>query len=396
MPKTIYLDNHSTASPSLTVLDAMEPYLRDKWGVLSAPHLKGQELTVAVREAYSTIYCALGMKEEDCFVLTSSGTEAVNHVMQSVFYDITRQSGKNHFLSSVIDEAPAIMAMGRLESQGASVGMISVDGQGVVSAAAVADELSPRTVLVSLSWADGLTGVVHPVQEIIELCHSRGIAVHIDATHVIGKLYVDLTELGADFITFDAEQIHGPRACGGLVIRGSKRLSPFLVGGSEQGGMRAGALPVAGLVGLALALEEARSHLDYVSLELARLRAGFEQGLCERLVSVQAVFSQSERLPNCSAYLFPGVCNDALLYSLAQQGLCASFGGGKFQRIALVLEAAGIDPELACTALSFALSRQTTEEELQQAVELIAHEYQRLRAMSEQIIPQGKIEVTSC
>lgn len=382
MPKTIYLDNHSTAQPSEGVLEAMRPFLTEKWGIPSAPHIKGQELSLDLKHAYTSIYEALSLDDKDCFILTSSGTEAVNHVIQGVFHEISRHTGKNHFLCASTDEASAILAIGQLEKQGVATGTVPADREGYVTAAAVADEISPRTALISLSWVNALTGVINPVEEIIELCHGRGILVHLDVTHALGKLYVDLSELGADFITFNGEQVHGPRSTGGLVIRGGKLSSPYIVGSSDQAGMRGGALDVGTLVGLACALKEATEQADHVSMELARLRDKFESGLQKKVPEIQLCFEQSERLPNCSAFLFPGVSNDALLYSLSQQGLCACFGGGNFQRIALILEASHIEPELAQTALSFALSRFSSEQEIDDAIELIAFEYERLSKMS--------------
>lgn len=387
MMEHIYLDNHSTTQPSKEVLEAMQPFLTERWGMPSQPHTKGHELHADIKRSYESIYSSLELQDADRFVLTSSGTEAINHVIFSVFHDVTRETGKNHFLTTNIDEAPSVVAMGRLEQLGCTTNMVGAAADGSISVEAVADEITPRTVLLSLAWANGLTGVVNPIADIVELCHSRGILVHVDATHVIGKLFVDLDDMGADFVSFSSKQLHGPRGVGGLIIRGENRLSPFIFGGTEQAGLRAGSLNVPGLVGLAQALQDCQDKVDTMSLEVARLRDKLETGILERLPESQVFFTDSERLPNCSSVAFPGIANDALLFSLWQQNLCACFGGGKFQRIALILGASGIDPVMANTALSFALSRYTTEDEIDRAISIIAKEATRLRKMSERIVP---------
>lgn len=396
MADSIYLDNHSTTAPSPSVIEAMQPFLAEHWGLPTQPHGKGQELQVYIQRAYDTIYASLGLDDNDRFILTSSGTEAINHVIFSVFHDVTRETGKSHFLTTSIDEAPAVVAMGRLEQLGCATKLIPAAPDGSITVDALADEINPRTVLLSMSWANGLTGVVNPLADIVELCHSRGILVHVDATHAVGKLFLDFQDIGVDFISFSGKQLHGPRGVGGLIARGQAPLSPFIFGGQDQAGMRGGSLNIPGLVGLAQALADCQDHTDHMSLEVARLRDKLENGICEQSLESEILFADSERLPNCTALTFPGIANDALLFSIAQRKLQACFGGGKFQRIGLVLEASGIDPVIANTALSFALSRFSTEEEIDQAISIIAEETTRLRKMSLGIVPKPQQSTPTC
>ena len=386
MSQTVYLDNHSTAQSSEAVNTAILSYHREKWGIPTLPHGKGQELIPDLKRFYDSVYRNLNARDQDRFVLTSGATEAINHIVFSVYNDVTRGTGKNHFLTANTSEAPAIMAMGQLEKWGCAAKMVPTNAEGQVTAQAVADELSPRTALVSVSWANGLSGVVNPIHEIAELCQSRGVFLHVDATHAIGKLYIDFEDSGADFMTFSATQIHGPRGVGALLTRNESPLSPLLYGGTDQGGMRAGSLNVPGLAGLATALEESVEHADHLSLEIARLRDRLESELEAANPEIRVLFRDSERLPNTAVFLFPGVANDALLFSLAQHKVCASFGGGNFQRIALILEASGIESGLANTALSFALSRYNNDNDIDHAVEVITAQYQRLRSMSGKLL----------
>jgi cysteine desulfurase len=386
MTALIYLDNSTTARPSEKVISQMLPYLTTHWGTPSVPHQKGQELYPALTNYYKTLYQFLGAHEEDRVILTSSGTEAVNHVIHSVYQDYTLPTGKNQFLAAQTDEAAAILTIGHLETIGCVGKMIPVNAQGFVTAQALADLISPRTVLVSLSWANGLTGVIQPLNEIAALCKQRDIRLHVDATHVLGKLVFDLEETGIDYLTFNGDQFHGPRGTGGLYIRRGIKASPFIIGGSDQAGLRAGALNMAGLAGLACAAQEALDSRDLLSTEIARLRDQLERGIIRKLPYVQVCFKDQERLPHCTTLLFPGISNEALLFSLNRRGLCASMGGGNFQQLSLLLTASGLSETVAHSALAFTLSRYTTEEEIERAIPLIVDCVQSLSALSSTLI----------
>lgn len=371
--------------PSEQTISRMLPFFKDYWGTPTAPHQKGQELFPFMADFYKKIYALLGANEQDQFVLTSSGSEAVNQVIYSAYRNVTIPTGKNQFLTSEIDEASAIMAISHLEKTGCVGKSIKVDASGMVTAAGVADALSPRTALVSLSWANGLTGVIQPVSEIAALCRQRGIQLHLDATHVLGKLLFDLDEIKPDYITFNGEQLHGPKGTGGLYIRQGVRASPLIAGGSEQAGLRAGNLNLPALAGLACAAQEAADSLDLLCTETARLRSKLETGIQRGFAKAQICFQDQERLPHCTTVLFPGIANEALLFLLNRKKLCASIGGGNFQQLALMLAAAGIPENLAHSAVSFSLSRYTTDEEIDRAIEIVVESAKALNQISEKI-----------
>jgi len=389
MASLIYLDNSTAAKPSEKAISVMMPYLTTYWGIPSTPHQKGQELYPALAEFYQILYSFIGAKEEDQLILTSSGTEAVNHVISSAYRDITLATGKNHFLTSKTDEASSMMAISRLEPFGCSGKMIDVNAEGIVTPEAVADSLSPRTALVSLSWANGLTGVVQPVAEIARLCRQRGVRLHLDATHVLGKLLIDLEEASPDFVTFNGDQLHAPKGTGVLYVRQGVPCSPFLFGSADQGGMRAGGLNMAGLAALACAAREALDSRDLICTETARLRDQLERGIMKGFPHAKVCFKEQERLPHCTAMLFPGIANEALLFALNRKGICASIGGGNFQQLALMLAASGVEETVAHSAVAFSLSRYTTEAEIDRAVAAIAESAHQLAGLSSHLL-QGK------
>lgn len=390
MVQGIYLDNNTTTRPSEQAIAKMLPFMTERWGVPSAPHQMGQQLYPAIEEALKGIYALIGAKENDEVIFTSSSAEGINQVVLSTYFDVTVHTGKNQFITSLIDEAPAIMAIGRLEHLSCVGKMVQADQHGRITAQAIIEAMTPRTALVSIAWANGLTGVINPIQEIAEVCKERGVHLHLDASHVLGKIFADWEEVPAQFLTFNGDSFHAPSGTGGLFIRSDIKCSPLILGGVEQGGYRAGAYSVGGLAALGQAAREAIDARDYMCTEVARLRGKFEKGIVAAIPDAVVFFQDQERLPNCTAIGFPGVANEALLYSLNRKGIYASIGGGSYQQLGLILAASGIDTVLAHTAVSFSLSRETTEDEIDRAVIGIAESVTDLRKISQKIVKGGE------
>ncbi len=386
MSAHIYLDNSTITRPSSKVVSEMLPFLQERWEASGAPHKLGHEALPDIERALKKIYRLLGAGEEDVMVVTSSGTEAVNHVVQSVYRDVTLPTGKNHFLTSNIDEAPAIMAMSHLEPLGCVCRMVEAGPSGQITAEAVGDALTPRSALLSLSWANGLTGVIHPVEEIAALCRERGILFHLDASHVLGKLYFELDKVGADFITFEGSLLHAPKGTGALWAREGTKVTPLLFGSHEQGGQRAGPWSVAGLAALGQAADQLLEARDLLCMEGARLKSRLEEGIVKVYPDAKVLFSNQERLPHVTAVAFPGIAAEALLLALSEEGLYASIGGGSHQQLSLILEACGCDPLLCHSAISFSLSRETTDHEIDSALKVIEEAAGRLRKTSAQMV----------
>lgn len=370
--KGIYLDNSTTARPSPRAVSAMLPYFSDYWGTPSAPHQGGSILNAAIENSYRAIYRFLGAAENDTLIITSSGAEAVNQVFHSAFHPHHKKEKKSQFIVCSTDEAPALMSVVRLEEYGAVGEMLEPNSQGIVRPEEVAAAINSDTVLVSLSWGNGLTGVLHPIAEIAALCKQRGVLFHLDATHVIGKMFFQFKEIDVDYLTFNGEQIHAPRGSGGLLVKQGAPVSPLIVGGIEQAALRAGHLPVASLVSLAEACKESEEHRDYLGTETARLRNKLEKGIHQRCPSARLMFQDQERLPHIAVIAFPGIVNETLLFLLNRKKVYACIGGGSFQQLAILLEACGVPSVKAHTCISFSLSRDTTDEDIDETIQIIA------------------------
>ena len=365
----IYLDNHTTAQPSKRVLEAMRPYLEERWGLMSQPHKFGQQLLRDGEEHLAAIYALLGAREPDNVIVTSSGTEAVNHAIMAAYFDLARDAGRNHFICAKTDEAAIIMGLERLQLLGCEVTLLDE-----VTPEALIEAMTPRTAMVSLCWANGLTGLIHPVAELSTICRERGVWFHLDATHILGKVAFDLDDIAPDLVSFNGDQMHAPKGTGGLFIRSGLRISPLLVGGMEQGGYRAGTLSPALLAGLGAAATEATEFLDEVQMEVAARRNQFEE-----LLNGHIFHKEDHRLPTTTAIGFKGVVADALLYKLNVKRLYTSFGGGNFQPLSSQL-----DHELRECAVSFTLSRETTN--IEEAAKRVNETVAELRALSEGLL----------
>ncbi|MCE5295305.1 MAG: aminotransferase class V-fold PLP-dependent enzyme [Chlamydiales bacterium] len=370
MSERIYLD-HATASPAAAnAVAASLPYFEEGFGLLSVPY-------VPVQEAKKTICELFGAGSDDQFVFTSSGAEACSIAIHSAYQNLTKLGGKNHFVARAIDEAPTVLSIANLEDEGCYLKLAPISKRGFVTPDGLIDALSPRTAVVSMSWACGLTGVIQPLEEIAAICKERSIWLHVDATHVVGKLNIAFNELPIDILTFSGHGLHAPVGTGGLFAKKHipLRLNVF-------------ANPL-NMPMLAALQESSRLSIDTQSLyctEVARLRDMFEETICQIYPEAQVLFKDEERVPNITTIAFGGISNELLAFILHRKGIFANMGGGAFQPIQKVIEATGADSQIANTALSFSIWRDTQEHELERASQLIGEAAKRLRRLSKAVI----------
>ncbi|MCH9634500.1 MAG: Cysteine desulfurase IscS [Chlamydiae bacterium] len=381
----IYLDHHSASKLDERVLAHMLPYFQEKWGSYSQPHEEGQKILPDILKAFGIIKDFISLTDSETLILTSSPVEATNHVYDHVYHKVVRETGRNHFITLESEQAALLMPLKKLESLGCYTTYLTVNNTGSTPVQGILDAITPRTAMITLSLANGITGVFQDLEGLKETCDQRGILLHLEVSYALGKVDVDFQNLKADFLTFSGEMLHGPRSSGILVAKDSAQLAPFIAGGLEQNGLRGGALDVACLAGLAKACELAKKHLSEMSLEVARLRNQFEKKLLEELDGVQVLFKNQSRLPNVSVVSFKNVHADYLLYTLNKRGIAACLGGGLFQKLSLLLESMEYTADISHTSLSFAFSRDHTHEDIQKVVGILIEEVKRLRLMSEHL-----------
>ena len=367
----IYLDHAMTTPLSSHLINQMQPYFKRHWQCLSAPYLTGKEPFATINQKIETMYRVLGARKTDRFVFTSCGAEAIAHVFYGLYLDAMQDSGKTHIITTPVEDASILVGIERLKKLGVRGREIPLNQEGVLTKEALEASLSPRTALLSLSWAHPLTGVIQPIEELGKVCREKGILFHVDVSDVLGKLYFRFEDLPVDFLTFDGDRFHAPKGSGGLLIRAPHDLGPLIPDGMQQQGKRGGTLNLPALIGLGIAFEELNEHFDYMTMEVARLRSQLEQGILSGVPGSKALFHQAPRLPHVTTIIFPGIFHELLAFHLAQQGVFVSFGGGRNQKLEHLLIKVGITQLEAQCALSFSLSRDTTEEEIIRAIGMI-------------------------
>lgn len=368
MESPIYLDHATTTRPSDYLIQQMQPFFKRHWYCPTAPYLKGKEPFTSINRSVRSIKRGIGARSEDIFVFTSCGAEAISQLYHGLAIDEVAESGRNHFVTTALEDASFLAGIKRLEPLGIQMKKAPLNERGVLTRENLETVLSPRTGLVSLSFASGLTGIVHPIAELGELCREKNIPFHVDVSDILGKRYFCFEDLSIDYLTFDGDRLYGPKGTGGLVIcNASKEISPLIPDGIHQEGLRGGTLNLPGLIGLGIAFEELEEHFNHVCMEIPLLRDQFEQSLLSAIPDAEVLFQKTERLSNVSAIAFPGVSNELLAFHLAQNEVFSSFGGGRHQKLSSLLLSIGIDPKLSNCALSFSLGRETTREEITRA-----------------------------
>ncbi len=353
----------------------------DTFASIASPYLLGIQSKKIVADSYEKVFSLLQLPESSRVVFTHGSAEAVSQVLFSVWNESARKSGKTHFIATALSEAPAVLAMSYYEPQGGKLHITKASSLGVVTSDDVIRMLSPRTVLLSISYVSGLTGVVQPLSEIKALCRDRGVFLHVDITHAVGKTYLDLKEMDADYVTLSFNQLQGPVASGLLIAKENVPLAPLVFGQNEEL-LRGGEVDIAKMTGSLYALEATLLDGILYATEVARLRSLFEESILSSVPNASVLFQDQERSPHITCMTFPGVKNEALLFLLQKKGLYATMGGGLFQTLSVALQACGIDHQASEEALSFALSKETTEDEVKKAALNISTAVTELRRLS--------------
>ncbi len=359
----IYLDSHTASRPFPSSIERMHALFKTAWGSLSAPHQIGQDALSVANTSLQIIYDFLGAGEKDIFTFTSSGSEAISQVFLSTYTDLVRENGKNHFMTTTLEGASIFHSLERLEKLGCVSKKLPVSSRGQLTKEILQEAIRPRSALLSLSWANSLTGVINPIHDLAEVCKEKEVKFHVDAGSVLGKLFFRFQDLGVDYLTFDGDILHAPKGTGGLLQKESSFLSRLVVGDPDC------SAPAIG--GLATSFTLLQEHFDHVCMETARLRDRLEQGILDGFPEATVFFANVERLPNTAVIAFPGIFNEALLYALHRKGVYASIGGNRSQKIAEILQACGVSKELASTSICFSLSYETTQKNIDDAIAII-------------------------
>ena len=379
--KTIYLDNNATTAVAPEVLAAMLPYLGELYGNPSSMHSFGGQVGEAVDTARERIAALLGAGPDE-IIFTSCGSESDNTAIWSA---LQTQPEKRHLITTRVEHPAVLNVVQYWERQGYHVTLLGVDGKGRLDLDEYAAALSDDTALVSIMFANNEVGDIYPIQAMAEMAKERGILFHTDAVQAVGKTPIDLRHLPVDMLSLSGHKIHAPKGIGVLYVRKGVRFRPFLRGGHQERGRRAGTENVPYIVGLGMAAQLSSDHMQEERVNVARLRDKLENGLLERIPDCMVNGDVESRLPNTSNIAFKNVEGEAILLMLDRLGICASSGSactsGSLEP-SHVLRAMGVPFNYAHGSVRLSLSRYTTEEDVDYVIENFPGVIETLRAIS--------------
>jgi cysteine desulfurase len=379
---SLYFDHSATTPMRPEVIQAMMPYFAEHAGNPSSIHMFGQRAKRALDEARRTVADLLGAKPAEIY-FTSGATESNNIAIQGAAKSYAMFG--RHLITSAFEHHAVLHTFQALEKQGFQVTYLPVDEQGLVRPEEVEKALRPDTILVSIMLANNEVGTVQPIREIAGILRRRGILFHTDAVQAVGKIPVNVRELGVDMLSLTAHKFYGPKGVGALYVREGVEIAPLFFGGHQEGALRPGTQNVPGIVGLAAALRLACQEMEEESARLRRLRDLLEQSIIERIPDVHINGHPDKRLAHISNVSFAGLDGEALLLALDMQGIAVSTGSActaGSTEPSHVLRAMGVDPLLARGSIRFSLGRDNTEEDIRFLIEVLVPAVSRLRQMA--------------
>ena len=397
----IYLDYNASSACRNEVIEAMQPYWQSNFANPQAIHNLGCKAMGAIETARQQVRNAFGIDRKWVVIFTGSGTEANNLAIRGIL----QANGKMEIMTSPIEHKSVLAAI----PEQSKTHFFPVSANGVVS---LDDRLPWQKVqLVSLMLANNETGAIQPVGECAKKAKAAGVLVHCDAIQGFGRIPVNIAELDIDMLSISAHKISGPKGVGALIIRpdsaldpiiyGGKRdrtisgdlspsiyheLHPIIYGGSHEGGLRAGTHNVPGIVGLGVAVELAAKEVHDYAARLGKLRNRFVAEISNELRFAVPIAAESDRIPNTALIAFPGCEAQSLLIALDMAGVAAGSGaacsiGGV--EISHVMKAMGVSDTIAQSVIRFSLGRETTSEEIDQAIKIVIQTVQNIHSHRE-------------
>jgi len=383
--KPIYLDNNATTAVAPEVAEAIQPYYHELYGNPSSMHLFGGQLHRRIEEARAKVAALIGAEPEE-IIFTSCGTESDNTAIMSA---VESYPHKRHVISTRV-EHPAVLSFVRhLARKGYRLSLVPVDAMGRFDMDFFMKSLDENTAIVSVMHANNETGVIFPIEEIGAILRERNILFHTDAVQTTGKIPIDVKGLPVDMLSLSGHKLHAPKGIGALYVKKGTRFYPYIIGGHQEHGRRAGTENVASIIALGAACELAQGNLKTEAVHVARLRDKLENALLEKCPDPRINGDTSSRLPNTSNISFEYVEGEAILLRIDEFGICASSGSactsGSLEP-SHVLRAMGIPFTAIHGSIRFSLSRYTTEEEIDKVIEIVPPIIKELRTLS----PYGK------
>ena len=376
----IYLDNNATSKTAPEVVEAMLPYFGEFYGNASSMHSFGGMVAEVMKKARKQVADLIGAEPEE-IIFTSCGTESDNTAINSA---LMSNPSKRHIVTTRVEHPAVLNYCQNLARQGYEVTFLPVDRQGNLDLGYVENAITDDTALVSVMWANNESGVIFPVEEIANMARSKGALMHTDSVQAVGKVPINLAKTNIDMLSLSGHKLHTPKGVGVLYVRKGTPFVPYINGGHQEHGRRAGTENIPYIVGLGKACELAAQNMDEENTRVKALRDRLEKGL----LKIQASMINGDpmhRLPNTSSISFEYVEGESILLMLSDLGICASSGSactsGSLEP-SHVLRAMGVPFTAAHGSIRFSLSVYNTEKEIDYVLEHMPGIIKRLRDIS--------------
>jgi len=380
----IYMDNHATTPVDPRVVEAMLPYFTEKFGnAASRNHVFGWTAEEAVENARAQIARLVNATPKE-IIFTSGATESDNLAIKGAA-EMYSEKG-NHIITQVIEHKAVLDTCKRLEKDGYEVTYLPVERDGRINLDDLRRAITPKTILITIMYANNEIGVVQPIEEIGKIAKEKGIFFHVDGVQAVGKIPVDVQKDGIDLLSISAHKLYGPKGIGALYVRRRNprvQLSAIIDGGGHERGMRSGTLNVPGIVGFGKACELCQNEMVEESERLRRLRDRLKDSIFAKLDEVYVNGSMTHRLPHNINLSFAFVEGESLLMGI--NDVAVSSGSACTSATlepSYVLKALGVGEDLAHTSIRFGLGRFNTQEEVDYVVSRVVETVNRLRELS--------------
>jgi len=380
----IYLDNAASTAVHPDVVKEMLPYFDVQYGNPSSIHQFGRKAKNAIQKARKQV-AALIDAEPDEILFTSGGTESNN----TILYGITKLQGshldQNHIITSSIEHEAILQPCKEFENIGIKITYLPVDEHGIVDPNDISNSINSQTVLVSIMLANNEVGTIQPIKEISEICKKYQIPLHTDAVQAVGKIPINVKELGVDALSISSHKINGPKGIGALFIKKGLKIDPYIRGGGQENGLRSGTENVASIVGFGKACEIAKERFNENISHFQTLHSSMLSRIVKEIPHVKLNGHPEKRIFNNIHLTFLGVNGEDLIIKLDEHGIAASTGSAcsvHTQKASHVLKAMGFNHEQITGSLRLSFGYMNTLDEISQTVEILKKVVSELRSVS--------------
>lgn len=379
----VYLDHNSTTPVDPEVVEAMLPYLSGDFGNASSVHLYGRDAKVVLENAREKIASILNCQPSELY-FTSGGTESDNIAVLGTAFQMSPE--KKHLVVGATEHHAVLEPAEFLRRrQGFTLDLLPVDREGLSLSEKLEGLINDNTALVSVMHANNETGTIHDVKTLAEISHRRGVLFHTDAVQSVGKIEVDVKELGVDMLSLTAHKVYGPKGIGAIFIKQGVKIAPLFYGGQHEKGRRPGTENIVGVVGLAKTLELAEKRREEDSLRLKKLSDYFIDAVLAKIPDVYFNGSRERRIPQTVNLSFKGVEGESIILSLDMKNIAVSSGSACTSGVtepSHVLMAMGIPAVVSQGSVRFSMGHVTTREQLDYVLAELPPVIEHLRSMS--------------